>query len=112
MDQKRMMLRHFLAALAYRTQKALRDAPADFAEFRAGDKVRTPHELVSHMDSVLGYARTFFIGGSYRPPVLPFDDAVAHFHEILKTLRVTWSRGPSFRASRRRFFFRGRFPMP
>ena len=30
MDEKRQVLRHFLAALAYRTQKALRDAPPDF----------------------------------------------------------------------------------
>ena len=65
------ILKHFLAALAYRTQKALRDAPPEFAEFRAAPKVRTPHELVRHMDSVLGYARTFLVGGSYRPPDLP-----------------------------------------
>jgi hypothetical protein len=36
------------------------------------------------MDSVLGYSRTFFIGGSYRPPTFPeFEAAVAHFHETL-----------------------------
>jgi len=54
MDEKRVMLRHFLAALAYRTQKALRDAPQSFGDFKAGNKTRTPHELVRHMDSVLG----------------------------------------------------------
>ena len=84
MDETRRLLRHFLAALAYRTQKALRDAPPDFAEFRAGPKVRTPHELIRHMDSLLGYSRTLFIGGSYRAPLLPeFGAAVAHFHETL-----------------------------
>jgi hypothetical protein len=84
MDEKRVLLRHFLAALAYRTQKALRDAPPEFADFRAAPLVRTPHELVRHMDSVLGYSRTFFLGGNYRPPVLPeFSAAIAHFHEIL-----------------------------
>ncbi len=36
------------------------------------------------MDSVLGYSRTFFLGGSYRPPVLPdFSAAIAHFHDVL-----------------------------
>jgi hypothetical protein len=84
MDEKRKLLSHFLAALAYRTQKALRDAPRGFATFRAAPKVRTPHELIQHMDSVLGYARTFFIGGRYRAPVLPdFNTAVEHFHETL-----------------------------
>jgi hypothetical protein len=84
MDEKRTLLLHFLAALAYRTQKALRGAPAEFASYRAAPKVRTPHELIQHMDSVLGYSRTFFIGGNYRPPEFPdFADAVAHFHEVL-----------------------------
>jgi hypothetical protein len=84
MDDKRALLKHFLAALAYRTQKALRGAPPEFADFRAAPKVRTPHELVHHMDSVLGYSRTFFVGGSYRPPVLPeFRAAIEHFHETL-----------------------------
>ncbi len=87
MDEERKLLKHFLAALAYRTQKALRDAPPEFAEYRAAPKVRTPRELIRHMDSVLGYARTFLIGGSYCPPDLPdFADAVAHFHEVVEDL--------------------------
>src|ERR1051326_3220911 len=32
------LLRHFLAALAYRTQKALRGAPVDFDSFSAGEQ--------------------------------------------------------------------------
>jgi hypothetical protein len=77
-----------LGALAYRTQKALRGAPDDFAKFDAGGGVRTPTELVRHMASVLGYARTYFIGGSYRPEALPtFDDEIARFHEMLANLR-------------------------
>ena len=88
MDDKRHMLRHFLAALAYRTQKAVRGAPESFAEFHAGNDVRTPKELVLHMTSVLGYARTFFIGGEYRPEALPtFEDELARFHDMLGELR-------------------------
>jgi hypothetical protein len=84
MDDQRMLLKHFLAALAYRTQKALRGAPQDFSAFRAAPQVRTPHELIQHMDSVLGYARTFFIGGNYRPPLFSdFAAAVEHFHQTL-----------------------------
>jgi hypothetical protein len=65
MEDKQKLLRHFLAALAYRTQKALRDAPADFGSFRVADGIRTPSQLVCHMTSVLGYARTFFVGGTF-----------------------------------------------
>jgi hypothetical protein len=98
MDDRRILLRHFLAALAYRTQKALRGAPPGFSAFRAAPQVRTPHELIHHMDSVLGYARTFFIGGSYRPPLLPdFAAAVAHFHETLADVARELELGTEFR---------------
>ena len=86
-DEKRSLLRHFLAALAYRTQKALRGAPEDFAQFRIAEGVRTPAELVRHMTSVLGYARTVFVGGEYRPAALPtLQDEVERFHAMLEDL--------------------------
>ena len=88
MNEKRYMLRHFLGALAYRTQKALRGAPDDFATFDTGGGVRTPMELVRHMASVLGYARTFFVGGSYWPePLDTFEEEIERFHENLSDLR-------------------------
>lgn len=87
MGDKRHMLRHFLAALAYRTQKALKDAPADFANYHAGNQVRTPHELICHMRSVLGYARTFLIGGTYpRPQPDEWHRDIEAFHEMLADL--------------------------
>ncbi|MBZ5640812.1 MAG: hypothetical protein LAO51_18905 [Acidobacteriia bacterium] len=87
MDEKHELVRHFLAALAYRTQKALRDAPPDFGSFRAADGVRTPSQLVCHMTSVLGYARTFFTGGTYRPEPLPsLADEIGRFHGMLSEL--------------------------
>ncbi|MES3035363.1 MAG: hypothetical protein V4813_15295 [Gemmatimonadota bacterium] len=88
MTESRALLVHFLAALAYRTQKALRGAPASFADFRAGTHVRTPHELLWHMTGVIGYARTFLHGGEFAPPALPsLDDEVARFHATLEALR-------------------------
>ena len=87
MNDKRELLRHLLAALAYRTQKALRDAPVDFGDFDPGEGVRTPAALLRHMTSVLGYARTYFIGGSYRPEPLPsLQEEIARFHEMLEDL--------------------------
>ena len=87
MDDKRELLRHFLAALAYRTQKALRGAPVEFGTFSAGAGVRTPRELVRHMTSVLGYARTLFVGGKYRPDPLPsLQEEAARFHEMIGDL--------------------------
>jgi len=81
------LLRHFLAAIAYRTQKALRDAPETFPDFAAGHQLRTPVQILRHMTSVLGYARTFFIGGTYpvKPEPLPtFTDEMSRFHQLLE----------------------------
>ena len=84
MGNKRKLLNHFLAALAYRTQKALRDAPEDFGSFRVMDGVRTPAELVRHMTSVLGYARTNFVGGRYWPePLDSLDEGISPNPSVL-----------------------------
>ena len=81
------MLRHFLGALAYRTQKAVDGAPGSFGDFEAGERTRTPRELVRHMTSVLGYARTRFVGGAYRAAPLPtLAEELARFHEMLESL--------------------------
>jgi hypothetical protein len=60
--EKRAILRHFLATLVYRTDKALGGAPNTFGGFQAGAGIRTPAELVRHMSTVLGYARACFDG--------------------------------------------------
>lgn len=92
MTESRQLLQHFLAALAYRTQKALRGAPENFASFRVGPTSRTPKELVWHMTSVIGYARTMLHGGRYTPPEVPtFDDEIARFHETLGLLSADFA---------------------
>ena len=86
-DTDRQLLRHFLATLAYRTQKAVRDAPDDFANYHAAPGVRTPHQLLRHMSDVLGYALTMLGGGSSRARTLPgFVDEIARFHQVLEAL--------------------------
>ncbi len=86
MDSRRL-LQHFLGALAYRTQKALRDAPESFADFRIAPTARTPFELLWHMTGVIGYARTMFHGGDFEPPrVGSMAEEVARFHDTLAAL--------------------------
>lgn len=88
MTESRRLLQHFLAALAYRTQKAARGAPGSFGTFRAGPNVRTPHELVWHMTGVIGYARTFLRSGEFAPARLEtFDEELERFHTMLAALR-------------------------
>jgi len=55
-DAKTALLRHTLATLAYRGGKALRGAPAEFAEFRAGQANRTPAQILAHIGDLLDWA--------------------------------------------------------
>ena len=100
MNDKRAMLRHCLAAIAYRTQKALRGAPDSFNTFEAGQQVRTPADLVRHMTSVLGYARTFFEGGRYRAEPLPDLAAeIGRFHAMLEDVARHLAEGTELRGT-------------
>jgi hypothetical protein len=99
-DRDRALLRHFLAAIAYRTQKALRGAPAHYADFSPGHQARTPVEILRHMTSVVGYARTMFLGGTYpaTPDPLPtFADEQARFHQMIESLGDQIDAGTALR---------------
>jgi hypothetical protein len=87
MDVHARLLRHFVAALAYRTQKALRGAPPEFASFRAAPGSRTPHELVRHMSGVLNFALGRLTTPRALLETLPeFGAEVDRFHAILGAL--------------------------
>lgn len=58
MDGLNQFLRHTLAAMAYRAEKPLRDAPPHFADFKIGDTTRTPLEILSHMGDLFDWALT------------------------------------------------------
>ncbi|MFL5538257.1 MAG: hypothetical protein ACJ8J0_04665 [Longimicrobiaceae bacterium] len=87
MDRDRELARHFLAAIAYRAQKALRGAPEHYPDFAAGHQARTPADILRHMTSLMGYVRTLFRGGLYpqRPDPLPtFADEIERFHAMVQ----------------------------
>lgn len=55
-DPARQLLRHTLATVAYRGEKALRGAPDGFATFHIGDKTRTPAQILAHMGDLFDWA--------------------------------------------------------
>ena len=61
-DTARELLRHTLATVAYRGGKALRDAPAEFATFRASETTRTPLEILAHLGDLFGWAASIARG--------------------------------------------------
>lgn len=50
------MIRHTVATLAYRAEKALRDAPPGFAEFRPSEHSRSALALVGHLGDLMEWA--------------------------------------------------------
>ena len=62
MENKRELLRHCLATLAYRGGKVLRDAPPEFAGYRASETTRTPAEIVAHLGDLIEWALSMASG--------------------------------------------------
>ena len=60
MDEKRELLRHTLAALAYRAARALDGAPDHFAGFAGAG--RMPVQILAHMGDLLEWALTAAVG--------------------------------------------------
>ena len=54
MDEKRELLRHTLATLAYRATRALDGAPDNFADFAGAG--RKPVEILAHLGDLLDWA--------------------------------------------------------
>jgi hypothetical protein len=79
------LLRHTLAALAYRAGKALRGAPPEFATYRADATSRTPAEILAHMGDLFDWALSIADGNQtwHDSTPLPWDQEVARFFAAL-----------------------------
>ncbi len=62
MDEKRALLRHLIATIAYRTTRAVSDAPEDFGGFDFAG--RTPVEILAHMGDLFDWSLTIAEGKS------------------------------------------------
>jgi hypothetical protein len=58
------LLRHLLATLAYRGRKAITGANASFATLQAGQGIRTPVEILSHINHLLVRSAEIIRGGA------------------------------------------------
>ena len=87
-DEKRELLRHTIATLAYRGGKAIRDVPADFAAFRLTAESRAASEVLAHIGDLLDWALCL-AKGDYtwkEGPPLSWDLDVERFHAALQRL--------------------------
>ena len=85
-DGKIDLLRHTLATLAYRGGKALRGAPAEFADFRAGQTTRTPGQILAHIGDLLDWALSLAEGKQawQNSPQLTWEQGTARFFSALE----------------------------
>src|SRR2546426_11744521 len=85
-DDARTFLRHAVATLAYRCGKAVRGAPASFADFKAGATTRTPIEILAHIGDLLDWALSPAQGKEkwHNAMPLPWDREGKRLHAALK----------------------------
>lgn len=81
-------LRHTLATLAYRGGKTLRGAPPGFAEFRVGEKTRTPGQILAHVGDLLHWALSQAKGKPawHNSAVVSWEEGSARFFAALQEL--------------------------
>jgi hypothetical protein len=87
-DTSRQFLRHILATVAYRGEKALRGAPSTFAEFHANESCRTPGQILAHIGDEYDWALSQAKGQEKWKVSKPlvWDDEVKRFFAALQAL--------------------------
>ncbi len=85
-EDARTLLRHTLATVAYRGGKAVRDAPAGFAEFKVGDSSRTPGQILAHIGDLYDWALTMADGPQRwnNSTPLEWNDECVRFFSVLR----------------------------
>jgi hypothetical protein len=83
-DPARQLLRHTVAALAYRAARTLNDAPDHFAGYAAAG--RTPVQILAHMGDLFDWALSISFGQEQwnTTQVRPWTDEKARFFSALK----------------------------
>ena len=73
MDEKRALLRHTVATVAYRGGKAVRGAPASFASFSGDGTDRTAVKILAHIGDLYDWALTQAKGAEAWNDSTPLD---------------------------------------
>ncbi len=89
------LLRHTVATLSYRAGKAVRGAPAGFADFRASASSRTPVQILAHMGDLFDWALTMADGKPvwHDATPLPWEEEIARFFAALERFDARLATG-------------------
>jgi hypothetical protein len=104
MDEKREMLRHTLATVAYRAARALEGAPDHFAGFEGTG--RMPVQILAHMGDLFDWALSAAIGEERWQAAQPraWAEEQRRFFESLQTLDAFLASDAPLRAPAERLF--------
>lgn len=88
MDEKREVLRHVIATVAYRGGIAVSGAPEGFAVFRINEGVRAPGEILAHIGDLLEGSLYLLKGEMVylTSSPLPWGEEVSRFFSAAKRL--------------------------
>jgi hypothetical protein len=88
MERDIALLRHTLATVAYRAAKALRGAPAGFAEYKCNQGTRQPIRILAHMGDLYDWALSIAQGKEvwHDAQPLAWEQEVERFFRALRTL--------------------------
>lgn len=87
-DPKRDLLRHLVATIAFRGNVAIRESPDDFADFKPHGDIRTPGEILAHVNDLLE-GSAFLLRGEMRllnAEPLAWRDESARFFKAVREL--------------------------
>ena len=73
MDEKRALLRHTVATVAYRGAKAVRGAPASFASYTPDGSPRTAAKILAHVGDLFDWALSQAKGAEAWTESTPLD---------------------------------------
>lgn len=83
----RDIIRHLIAAVAYRASKVIEDTSSDFPTFEAGQGVRTPLVLLHHITTILGRAEDALTGKEHaKVEIADWPTEVNRFYALLERL--------------------------
>jgi len=104
MDEKRELLRHTLATVAYRSARALKGAPNHFAGFTGAG--RMPVQILAHMGDLFDWALNMALGQERWHDTQPrtWAEEEQRFFESLQTFDAFLATGGPLHAPVERLF--------
>jgi len=85
-EDKRQLLRHTVATIAYRGGKTVTAAPDGFNSFRLNETSRTPEQILAHIGDLFDWALSIASGNQkwHNSTPLEWDAEVVRFFRALK----------------------------